>query len=265
MINLVDFLKMVEEIYNEKPDYRKGGSGSDGTCDCIGLIIGAIRRAGGSWSGTHGSNYAARYEVNNLHRIAGADELKVGDIVFKAYDPMDDDWDLPSTYSNHLDQNDYYHVGVVTKVNPIEITHCTSPTVRKDYKLGIWLYAGQLKKVEGDKPMEKKLAYIDRPEGTEGDTVNVRTGPGKGYKLIDRIKFGTKVTITKDLGEWVYIESPEMNGYVMSNYIMYINDGDTEDDPDQDGLTDELKTQLSEILLIIEKLGNAIAEIVGRG
>ena len=62
-ITLSSFLEKIREIASENPKYRSGGSGKDGTCDCIGLIIGAIRRAGGSWPGTHGSNYAARYET----------------------------------------------------------------------------------------------------------------------------------------------------------------------------------------------------------
>ena len=47
------FLERVEEIAREKPRYRKGGSGRDGTCDCIGLIIGALRRAGAACHRRH--------------------------------------------------------------------------------------------------------------------------------------------------------------------------------------------------------------------
>lgn len=46
-IKLAAFLEQFETICATKPDYRIGGSGTDGTCDCIGLIIGAVRRAGG--------------------------------------------------------------------------------------------------------------------------------------------------------------------------------------------------------------------------
>ena len=40
------FIAQVEAIAQASPVYRPGGDGSDGTCDCIGLVIGAIRRAG---------------------------------------------------------------------------------------------------------------------------------------------------------------------------------------------------------------------------
>ena len=54
MVTLEAFLSGVAKIKSEAPTYRAGGDGSDGTCDCIGLVIGAIRRAGGGWAGTHG-------------------------------------------------------------------------------------------------------------------------------------------------------------------------------------------------------------------
>jgi hypothetical protein len=32
----------VEEIVAKAPTYRLGGDGSDGTCDCVGLLMGAM-------------------------------------------------------------------------------------------------------------------------------------------------------------------------------------------------------------------------------
>ena len=84
MVAVDDFLRGVQEIKSEAPTYREGGDGSDGTCDCIGLIIGAIRRAGGRWTGTHGSNYAARFAVDGLFRQVDAADLEPGWLVFKA-------------------------------------------------------------------------------------------------------------------------------------------------------------------------------------
>ena len=52
MVKLDAFLKNADQIAAESPSYKLGHDGSDGECDCIGLIIGAIRRSGGTWSGT---------------------------------------------------------------------------------------------------------------------------------------------------------------------------------------------------------------------
>ena len=48
MVHMEAWLSKVDEIAAEGPSYKLGHDGSDGTCDCIGLIIGAIRRAGAS-------------------------------------------------------------------------------------------------------------------------------------------------------------------------------------------------------------------------
>ena len=129
-IALCDFLNQIEAICATKPDYRTGGSGTDGTCDCIGLIIGAVRRAGGSWKGIHGSNYAARFQMADFKKLKMS-ELFIGEVVYKAKSPEDSSYSLPDRYkpggaSSNGDVLDYYHVGVVTRVSPLEITHCST-------------------------------------------------------------------------------------------------------------------------------------------
>lgn len=261
------FLEKVEEIYGEKPTYHKGTSGDDGFCDCIGLIIGALRRAGETWKGTHGSNYAARNQMVSLRRVTKASELEVGEAIYKAFDPMDDEWDLPATYEKDKDQLDYYHVGVVVSVDPLIITHCTTPSVKQDNKLGKWEYAGKLKKVnyEGVGPVEEvKKAIIDRPTGVTGETVNMRKGAGLDYDRIAKIPFGTEVDVYTDLGEWCYIKVDGQSGYVMSNFILYNSKPDTEDD-DTVGLTEEDREKLLEALTKLDETRELIVQVVGRG
>ena len=50
------FLAMIDVIKRLNPAYKQPGDGSNGVCDCIGLIIGALRRMGLKWTGIHGSN-----------------------------------------------------------------------------------------------------------------------------------------------------------------------------------------------------------------
>ena len=170
MVTLEAFLRGVAEIKSEAPTYREGGDGSDGTCDCIGLIIGAIRRAGGRWTGTHGSNYAARFAVDGLFRQVDAADLELGWLVFKAVGPLDAGYDLPDKYraggaGYTGDVMDYYHVGVVTGVEPLAIIHCTKgggvDGVTVDTRQGDWRYAGPCALVTYD-------AGTDSPE--RGDT-----------------------------------------------------------------------------------------------
>ena len=144
-----DFLAQVQAIADEQPVYRLGGDGSDGSCDCIGLIIGACRRCGVEWPGIHGSNWAARNVTDSMSRIPRASALSPGDLVYKALKPSSSGYDLPARYAAHFDTKDYYHVGVVTGVSPLRITHCTSPHgIAVDTRLGHWQYSGRLTLLE---------------------------------------------------------------------------------------------------------------------
>lgn len=131
-INKALFLMMIDEIDEEKPRYRLGGWAKDGTCDCIGLIIGALRRGGGAWGGIHGSNWAARNAMNTLEKLTSATQLKPGMLVYRI---AATNAKLPDRYRRggtgyNGDEHDYCHVGVVRSVDPLVIVHCTSPTVK---------------------------------------------------------------------------------------------------------------------------------------
>ena len=146
------FLERVEEIAREKPRYRKCGSGKDGTYDCIGLIIGALRRAGATWTGIHGSNYAARKETTDLREIRSASELQPGELVFKHTRPGQKSYDLPARYRKggsdyNGDLLDYYHVGIVLSASPLRICHVTGTGAELDTSLGKWSHHGWCKKV----------------------------------------------------------------------------------------------------------------------
>lgn len=140
-----DFISAVLEIEGEKPVYKLGGDGSRGKCDCIGLVIGALRRRGGRWSGIHGSNWAARHEVVGLRPANGS--MRRGDIVFKAHKPSEPGYALPARYGASKDQRDYYHAGVVYSTAPLVIIHCTGPGVIRDTRKGAWAWCAELKGV----------------------------------------------------------------------------------------------------------------------
>ena len=147
-ISLTLFLEKINQIASENPSYRLGGSGTDGTCDCIGLIIGAIRRAGGKWPGLHGSNYTARNEIQDLKTLTDPNVLSVGELVFKHRSPGSAGYSLPGRYSSSPDRNDYYHVGVVLSVRPLRIIHMTAPSVTEDTKLGKWSHHGWCSRIQ---------------------------------------------------------------------------------------------------------------------
>ena len=144
------YINAVLKLKSMNLKYRQPGDGSDGTCDCIGLAIGALRRIGIKWTGIHGSNYSARYQTIDLKKITSEQELEEADFVYKAYEPGHKKYKLPARYKPggayyNGDLKDYYHVGIVTRIKSLIITHMTSPTAKNDTKIGNWGYYGKNK------------------------------------------------------------------------------------------------------------------------
>lgn len=231
-------LAMVAKIKALNPTYRQPGDGSDGTCDCIGLVIGAIRRMGLKWTGIHGTNWAARKEFVALKKITDASRLEVGDVVLKAVEPGDKKWNLPSRYRNggkyyNGDNRDYYHAGVVTKINPLNITHMSSK-MTVDTKLGKWNYGGKLRILVNaangatapapakDTPTSGAVAVVT---ALTGGTVNFRKAPSKKGSLIKRIPLGTTVEIISPGEEWASIKYGNTTGYMMAEFLDIVGDG----------------------------------------
>ena len=227
MISVKAFLSKVEEIACEDPAYRIGGTGTDGTCDCIGLIVGAIRRAGGTWSGRKGSNYAARHEVVSLASIARIADLTVGEAVFKARNPGDSGYDaetIQRNYADSADKRDYYHIGVVESVQPLRIRHMTTPRAKTDTSLGKWSYHGWLRKIkrldtneEGSEmnPVETVLIY----GGALGSPVNMRSSASLQSPILTTIPQHTAVEMIEAGEKWTRVRYGSKTGYVQSVFV----------------------------------------------
>lgn len=145
-----EFTDRVRENAARIRDYALGMDGSDGTSDCIGLIIGALRLAGVAWGGTHGTNYAKRYRMRTFR--PASDGVQAGDVVFKSRAKGENGYSLPDAYRNGSDLRDYYHVGVVTDTSPLRILHVTRKNgkggVFEENSLSGWDWAGRLQYVD---------------------------------------------------------------------------------------------------------------------
>lgn len=51
--------------------------------------------------------------------------------------------------------------------------------------------------------------------------VNVRTGPGTGYGVIDTLRRGEQVDVQYCRGSWCYVEKRGPDGWVSANYLNY--------------------------------------------
>ena len=237
------FLDKVLQIFNSNPKRREPGDGSDGYCDCIGLPIGAARRAGFGYSGIHGSNYAARQQTVNLQPIKSQDDLELGDIVYKAVPKGHKNWTL-NKYKRYLpggkyyngDLNDYYHAGVVASLNPFQIRHMSSK-MTIDTKINTyypWNYhgkfapvvkaaGGKVTPVSPDTPQTGAIGAIIVAE--KGGTVNLRQGPGLNKKILLRVPLGKQVEVLEPGETWCRVKYGTTTGYMMAQFVDIIGDG----------------------------------------
>ena len=263
------FLQCVKQIADEKPRYKLGHDGSDGLCDCIGLIRGALNRAGANPTNMRGTNEAARKSIRNLHRIKKVADLQLGQVVLKVRDMDDPDYPLPSKYrvggkSYNGDLTNYTHIGVVSQIGPLRITHMTSPTAQHDTRLGKWIYAGDLPWVSSDESGGERMKATVTSEN--GGPVRVRTCPGGD--TITKLPVGTQVEVITSGPEWSVIRYPGGSGYIMTSFL----GAEGAPDPDGSGTVDLITVQLpdSTIQLTMSTdqataLRDALVAKVGRG
>ena len=153
------FVSAVKAMGVRVTSYRDGKTGKEGECDCVGLIMGAMMLMDHEKYEVHGTNYFARVQTENLHRINDASTLAMGDLVYKARTPKQQGYSLPPRYRKggqdaNGDWNDYYHVGVVISTDPLEILHCSSEAngMALDKRLGEWNYTGRLVGLDYETP-----------------------------------------------------------------------------------------------------------------
>jgi len=235
-ITAARFLSAIQQNEQRVKEYSLVCDGSGGKCDCIGLIIGALRLAGLTWSGTHGSNWAARNAVTGLHRISNAGSLIPGIVVFKARKPGDEKYALPAAYDGSPDRLDYYHVGVVTSINPLRITHCTSVPggIKVDNSLGAWRYAAKLKQVnyeQEERPMD--VLYEATVYADNGLPVRMRNQPSTNGKVIEQIPCGAVVDVLEEINDdWARISDQGVEGCMMRKFLRPVGDqGDGQNVP----------------------------------
>jgi uncharacterized protein YraI len=71
--------------------------------------------------------------------------------------------------------------------------------------------------------------------GTITSNVNVRSGPGTNYGVVDTVRRGTQVDVQRCQGSWCYIAKPGPDGWVSANYLT--GSGGTVVNPQQPGLS----------------------------
>lgn len=222
------YIEGVNSIYEEQPEYELGQDGSNGKCDCIGMCRGGLEREGVTdVTNMRGTNQAARKTIRNLQKIKNIQQLRLGDVVLKTRDKDDKDMPLPdqyrkgkSGYSSIVGETNFTHIGTVTGINPLEITHMTSPSAKKDTSLGKWSWFGQLPWVSsegggGDEPVgEWATVWAE-----SGSTVKMRAKPSALCRLYWDVPVGSEVILREPGETWSGITWAGKDGYMMTKFL----------------------------------------------
>ena len=220
------YVRGVLSIYEEKPKYELGCDGSNGKCDCIGMGRGALKREGVTdIKGMNGTNYAARHTIQGLQKLKKADQLSKGDVVFKVRDKDDATMPLPdqyrkggNDYSATWGETNFTHYGTVTSVNPLIITHMTSPTAKQDEGIKNWAYFGKLPWVKAEE-MTDPVAEWARVWADSGKTVKMRAKPSTLCRLYWDVPIGSEVVLVEPGDTWSGIIWAGQSGYMQSKFL----------------------------------------------
>ena len=167
------------------------------------------------------------------------------------------------------------HTGIVeyvegSKVHTIE-GNCDGGVRRRSYDLNATRIAGYghpdwtIMEEEGETDMEQ--AKVVLPSVASGSTVNMRQQPSKNAKLVDQVPVGSTVEVIEDQGQWCKVAYNGKIGWMMSNYLEYLNQ-DGQPDTDANGvvtLTAEEVMAISEALTTAQNIIDTIGSIIGRG
>ncbi len=187
--------------------------------DCSGAWVRVYKKYGLGGSIEHGSNAQFRRYCVRTWEVTSAAQLKVGDAVFKCRDWREED-------RGHRDYGkapgNLYHVGCVTRVNPLRIVHATPPNAKADTSIGngktAWKYAGELSKVEyrGQEPVPVSGTAV---VATESGALNIRQQPSTSAGRVGSAPKGAIVDVLKDGDGWALILYGGVTGWVSKDYL----------------------------------------------
>lgn len=255
------FLAKCDEVVDAQPTYKNGASDL-AYCDCIGMVKYGLRQNGVSFS-TSGTNYSFRHHVDNIRSITSASDLNVGDVVFKAYEPGQSGWNLPSKYQQggseyNGDLNDYYHIGAVKSVSPLEIIHMTSPSAKRDTKIGKWGYAASLKSVyisdspspEPPQPTPPEPGQYATVYAENGKPVKLRAKPSTNCGLYDELPVGTVIEVVAVRSDgWTCANyKNRKNWYIMTCFCKF-DSSDGGDDSDDEPYVEYVSITIDDITI----------------
>ena len=219
------FLNAIKTISNEKPTYKIGHDGSDGSCDGIGFIRGALLRSGvRKIQHMKESNQCARKLMLYLEKI-DKNNLVRGDIVLKTCGIDDFFSPLPNKYmecGNEFtgDLTNYTDIGVVTKVNPVEILYMTKKGVKKDKRVDKWDYVGWLPFIVENR---RKKPMLNAIVVSNGNPVKIYSIPLFSCKEFVYADDGANIGVIEIKDQWAHVIFNGNEGYMLVRFLKEIH------------------------------------------
>jgi len=222
---MLDLRKMIDSAHEciGWPYESPGTNNKDGI-DCSGMFVKMYREQGAKIY--HGSNTIFREYCSETGKISSAKDLQVGMAVFKCKPWTDAD---KGNRWYGTEPGNLSHIGFVTSVNPLEITHCTSPVAKTDSTIGKWAYWGKLKAVDygvdpgpgpDPEPSPEPIIVTKKVFAENGKPVNLRYGPSLNKRILDEVPVGELVTVTQISGRWSKITWKKQTGWMMSAFLV---------------------------------------------
>ncbi|MDD3335391.1 MAG: SH3 domain-containing protein [Eubacteriales bacterium] len=202
--------------------YASPGSNNDKGIDCSGAFVYAYQQFGKKIY--HGSNRIIREYCYDVKTITSVNQLQVGMAIFKSRTDLSRlkaEYKPGGQYYRADLPYDYYHMGLVASVRPLEIINATPPKARIDSDLSKWCCAGYLDAVD-----YAQAESCGEPESTavvvasSGSTVNLRSSPSKSAVVLFRVPVGETVRVLeKTNDQWWKVEYQKIFGYMMSKFL----------------------------------------------
>lgn len=211
--------------------YATPGSNDAQGIDCSGAFVYAYAQFGERIY--HGSNRIIREYCHDVRTITDISQLRVGMAIFKSRSDlsrMKAEYKPGGRYYDPELLYDYYHMGLVASLSPLEIINATPPRARIDNDLREWCCAGYLNAVDyaedggesgGGNMTAPFPAIVTAPTGS---TVNLRKRPTKSAVVLYRVPIGHAITVLEatDPVWWRvrYHQAPDpVTGYMMREFI----------------------------------------------
>ena len=244
--------QLIDGLYNiriEKPTYKVGHDGSDGSCDGIGLIRGALFRGGATRiKDMKEPNQFARKTALYLRKV---DSVKDGDILLKTISADDNSMPLPSKYrvggiDYNGDLNNYVDVAIVLHSSPIEIMQMTKDGIKHTDSLDEWDYVCELPYIleEGEKVMSSAMI------STDGKSVKMYAKPSFSCNEFVDIPNESIILVNDRRTTWSNVSFGDKSGFVLTKFLKDI------EEPKATGFTEEDRKTLEEAYAILGRLLN---------